>query len=136
MDAKTLSGAVRIAQNIGIVHVATADAEGRPHLAVARDVDLSEDGRLLVGEWFCPTTARNVADNPRVSVVVWDAETDSGRQLEGVVEDVEESAVLDGYMPDEPELPITPSVRRVLRVRVERAVPFCHAPHTDQPQQE
>ncbi len=114
------------------VFVATADAAGTPHLGCAGTLDEAAGRKLEVAEWFCPGTLANVADNPRVSLTIWDEEADRGYQIIGEVEGIETLGVLDGYAADaETEVPV-PQVRRCLVVRAERILDFSRAPHTDQ----
>ena len=130
MSSSDLADALGMAQGRP-VFVATADAACLPHLACAGRLRAAPEGRVLVTEWFCPGTVGNVAENPRVSLVVWDEEADAGYQLLGSVERVDEMGILDGYAPQaEPAGPL-PQVQRRLVVRVERVLKFRRAPHAD-----
>jgi predicted pyridoxine 5'-phosphate oxidase superfamily flavin-nucleotide-binding protein len=113
--------------------VATADADGTPHLASAARVRLEPDGRVSVAEWFCPATVANLAQNPRVAIVAWDPQTDTGHQIVGDVEALRELAVLDGDLPGEEKEP-APQVEHELLVRVRDVLAFRRAPHTDLPE--
>lgn len=54
-------------QLTGLAHIATADAEGRPHVAV---VSPAVDGeRILIGVRRSSRKARNLAANPRVALM-------------------------------------------------------------------
>jgi predicted pyridoxine 5'-phosphate oxidase superfamily flavin-nucleotide-binding protein len=114
------------------VLVATADDEGRPHVAVAGKIEALADGRVAVSEWFCPGTVSNLRKNPRISVVVWDPVGDAGYQFMGQVEEVEELAFLNGYLPEEEGARPLPQTRRRLTVRVTGILLFSRAPHTDE----
>jgi predicted pyridoxine 5'-phosphate oxidase superfamily flavin-nucleotide-binding protein len=129
MNVDALDDALRLAEGRP-VFVATADADGLPHVACAGRLAAGPQGRLLVTEWFCPGTLDNLACNPRIALAVWDEAADAGYQLVGQVERVEDMAVLDGY--GEPGGgPQVPQVQRRLVVRVEAAMDFRKAPHTD-----
>ena len=118
--------AVALAEKLRHVFVATADANGLPHLAAAGKLTAESDKRVAVAAWFCPGTVDNLRQ-----LVVWDAAADIGYQLLGEVEKVEELSVLDGYVPGEEEKPPLPQVERQLLVRLEKIIDFSHAPHSD-----
>ncbi|HBA85930.1 MAG TPA: hypothetical protein DCZ95_17745 [Verrucomicrobia bacterium] len=130
MKAEDLSKAVSLAQK-GYLLVATADAEGLPHIAMARTaVQVGED-RLLITEWFCPGTISNVQTNKRISIVAWDSREDHGLQLIGEVDRIEELAIMNGYSPKLEWLDPVPQVERQLQVRISKTYRFCAAPHSD-----
>ena len=73
----------------------------------------------------------NLEHNLRVSLVVWDAAADTGYQLLGNVEKIEETAMLDGYIPEMESVGPSPQVERQLFVKVDKVMAFSHAPHSD-----
>jgi general stress protein 26 len=127
-----LKQALALAETVKTVLVATADGNGRPHLAVAGKIEALPDGRVAVSEWFCPGTVSNLEENPRISLVLWDPAGDAGYQLMGQVEEVEESAFLDGYLPEGEGARPLPQTRRRLTIRVTGILAFSRAPHTDE----
>ncbi len=129
MAADALREALKLAQRRP-TFVATADADGLPHLACAGLLAEGPLGCVLVTEWFCPGTLENVTANPRVALVVWDEAADAGYQLLGTVEGLEETAVLDGHGAPAEGADV-PQVRQRMVVRVEAVLDFCQAPHTD-----
>ena len=131
MNRDLLAEAVELARHVGHVVVATADPEGRPHLASAGIVEGPEGDGVAVSDWFCPKTVRNVRDNKQVSLVVWNAPNDEGFQLLGVVDEMEDVAMLDGYVPEVESGQALPQVERRLRVRVQEVLRFSKGPHTD-----
>jgi hypothetical protein len=131
MSAEKLEQVVRLAAKAGHVLVATADGEGMPHVAAAGRLELAAGERVAVREWFCPGTVANLRANKCVSVVVWDRESDSGYQLAGRLEEIEDVGVMDGYAPElEGERPL-PQVEERLVIAVERILEFRQAPHSD-----
>ncbi len=131
MDAKTIKKAVAMGKRLGTVLVATADASGLPHVAVAGKIRLSAEGSLTLSAWFCPGTLTNLKVNPRLALVIWDPRTDTGYQLLGESQKVEDLAILNGYAPEvEGSSPI-PQVERELVLRVDKILEFRHAPHSD-----
>ena len=131
MDEKTLNQAAALAQKLRHVFVATADGKGLPHMAAAGKLALTPEGRVAVTAWFCPMTVANLQKNRRVSLVVWDPQSDLGYQLLGQAEKVEEIAMMNGYAPGVESRHPLPQVERQLWVRVDKIIDFKHAPHSD-----
>jgi predicted pyridoxine 5'-phosphate oxidase superfamily flavin-nucleotide-binding protein len=130
---KRLTQALELAADVRTILVATADGEGRPHLAVAGKILGLADGRVAVFEWFCPGTVANLEKNPRISLVVWDPGRDIGYQLVGEAERVEDVAFLDGHLPELESVRPVPQTQRRITVRVTGIMAFSRAPHTDEP---
>lgn len=131
VSASSLKAAVKLSANLGHVLIATSDSDGVPHVASAGPLIPQSDQRLLVSAWFCPGTMANLEHNPNIAIVIWDAASDQGHQLIGLVEKTEESAVLDGYAPDEEGSPPLPQVLYRLEIRISRVMAYSRAPHAD-----
>ena len=112
--------------------VASADQRSRPHLAASRGLQVPDPEHVVFEAWFCHKTLENVAEVPRVALVVVDPATGAGYQLAGVVESVSQTGILDGFAP-EIEAPGTPQVQWRMAVRVEEIMEFTPGAHTDQP---
>jgi hypothetical protein len=121
-----------LAERIGHVFVATASDKGMPHLAAAGKLALRPDDRVSLREWFCSETIRNLEENPLVTLVVWDSNSDTGYQLVGKVENVHDLAMLDGYPEGKTLVPL-PQVERELVIRVDEVMAFSQGPHSDVP---
>ena len=128
---KGIERAVALAQRLQHAFVATSNREGTPHIAAAASLSLADDNSLSVSSWFCPATVSNLQENRKVSVVVWNPETDEGVQVVGAVERIEETAILDGYAPEIETAEPSPQVERRLVVSVEQVIAFSHAAHSD-----
>ncbi|MDR4497870.1 MAG: pyridoxamine 5'-phosphate oxidase family protein [Candidatus Scalindua sp.] len=131
MKPELLNAAVKLAEKLEHVFVATADSSGTPHVAAAGELKQMSKDHVTVSSWFCPGTLANLENNRRVSMVVWDAESDKGYQLLGRVEKVEDIAILNGYLPEIDETQVVPQVEEKLLVRVEKIIAFSHSPHSD-----
>ncbi|MDD5254451.1 MAG: pyridoxamine 5'-phosphate oxidase family protein [Candidatus Omnitrophica bacterium] len=131
MDRVSSREVIVTAEGARHIFVTSADKEGRPHLAAAEKVSLDHRGLLAIELWPCPATLRNAQENKHVSLIIWDAERDSGYQLSGEVEGVQEDAFLDGYIPQAGKINPPPRVKRMLLIRVEQVVEFTRAPHSD-----
>ncbi|MBI2852564.1 MAG: pyridoxamine 5'-phosphate oxidase family protein [Chloroflexi bacterium] len=136
MGTEALAEAQQLAEKVGHVFIATAGKDGWPHLAAAKAMKLMPGGRAEVNEWFCPGTVANLKVNPRVSIVIWDESGDRGYQLLGEMEKMMDIGLLDGYTPEMKSKFIIPQVESQLVLRVERVIPFRHAPHSDVEEQE
>ncbi len=120
-----------LAERVGYAFVASSDTGGHPHLAAGRGIVLFEPNRLVFESWFCPTTMKNLKENPHVSVVVAD-DTGNGYQFVGKVEKATDTAVLNGYAP-ELEPAGLPQVQWRLEIRVEGVMAFTADAHSDRP---
>ena len=131
LKMKNLDNAINLAEKLGHVFVATADAGGMPHLAAAAQIRSASEDRVEVSAWFCPGTIANLEQNRRISLVVWDPPSDRGYQMLGEVVQVEEASVMNGFSPEAEKRPSMPQVERRLMVQVARILAFSHAPHSD-----
>lgn len=131
MKTHSIGSAIRLAQKLEHIFVATADSGGIPHVAAAGELGAVSGDRVAVSAWFCPGTLANLQNNRQIALVVWDPEKDHGFQLLGVVEQIEDLAMLNGFAPGiEEQVPI-PQIERRLHVRVKKVIGFSHAPHSD-----
>lgn len=119
------------AEGMGHAFVATSDAHGNPHIAAGRGISLTAPNLLVFEAWFCQTTLRNLQENSKVSVAVAD-QTGNGYQFTGRVEKTEDTALLDGFLP-EGEPPGLPQVQWRLEIRVESVLSFTADAHSDRP---
>lgn len=126
-----LHTAVEFGETLQHIFVTTSNRQGLAHVAAADRIRLGAEGSFHVKGWYCPTTAQNLEENRLISVVLWDPDIDMGYQVLGEVEEIEEKATLDGYLPDTAGTGLLPQAERELRVRVREVLLFCHAPHTD-----
>jgi len=131
MRRDPIKEAVRLGNRMNYAMIATADAEGLPHVAASRKINAEPGGGISVSEWFCPGTLANLQINPKVSIVIWDPAKDSGYQILGVSEKISDISVMDGYSRDIEKGPPLPQVERKIHVRVDRVIHFSHAPHSD-----
>jgi len=131
MDSQLVDKKIKFAKNVGYVIIATSGRESKPHVATAGKLRYdSVDDLLRVSEWFCTKTVENLHSNRRVSVVAWEPGRDIGYQLQGVVVEIRNSAVLDGYTPREGHMHV-PQARHELAIEVEKITEFSHAVHSD-----
>lgn len=73
-------------------------ADGVPNVVPVAFKDVTDDGKLVVGDVFLDTTLRNLAANGgRISVSVYDAKTLEGYQIRGTAEHVIEGPVVAAF---------------------------------------
>jgi hypothetical protein len=133
MDGALIERLIELGNRAGSFFIATADKNGMPHMASARRAERISENRFAVTEWFCPGTVANLRENPRLSVVAWDSESDVGYQVIGQAEDIHDEAMLDGYEAGRFEENPMPQVERRLVVRSEAVLEFRQQPHSDAP---
>jgi general stress protein 26 len=131
MDKETLSRAVALSGELEVVFLATADADGVPHLAAAEKLKLLDDECVGVKSWYCPGTINNLQDNPNVAIVIWDKNSDHGYQLQGVLEGADDLAIMDGFSAEAEARNPLPEIEKQLRVRVDKIVAFRRMAHSD-----
>ncbi len=51
--------------------LATVSADGKPHMMVCGSLDVTESGRIVVGEAYMYRTVKNLEVNPEVEFLVW-----------------------------------------------------------------
>ena len=76
--------------------LATCSAYG-PNVVPVAFKDVSEDGKLVVGDVFLDTTLKNVRENGRIAVSVYDPQSLQGYQVKGTAKYVTEGAVVDTF---------------------------------------
>ena len=59
--------------------------------------DVTEDGKLLVGDVFLDTTLKNVQANGKIAVSACDGQTMDGYQIKGTAEYITEGPVVDTF---------------------------------------
>ena len=131
MNEEKIKEAVLLAQQVGHIFLATSNPNGMPHITVAGKLESIRTGHVAVTEWFCPGTASNLRTNKHISIVVWDKETDTGYQLLGRWDKINDMEILDGFIPEMELEPPLPQVEKQLLIKVEKILDFKIAPHSD-----
>ncbi len=73
-------------------------ADGEPNVVPVAFKDVTEDGKLVVGDVFLETTLNNLkADNGQIAISAYDAKTLEGYQIKGTAEYVTEGTVVDTF---------------------------------------
>lgn len=70
-------------------------ANGEPNVVPVAFKDITEDGKLVVGDVFLETTLNNIkANNGKIAISVYDPQNLEGYQIKGSAEYVSEGAVV------------------------------------------
>mgnify|MGYP004512798775 FL=1 len=73
-------------------------ANGEPNVVPVAFKDVTNDGKLLVGDVFLETTLNNIqANDGKIAISVYDAKNLEGYQVKGTAEYVTEGAVVDTF---------------------------------------
>ena len=73
-------------------------ANGEPNVVPVAFKDVTDDGKLLVGDVFLETTLNNIkANGGRIAISVYDAQNLEGYQIKGTAEYVTEGQVVDTF---------------------------------------
>ena len=73
-------------------------ADHEPNVVPVAFKDVTEDGKLVVGDVFLETTLNNLkANGGRIAISVYDAKSLEGYQIKGIAEYVTEGAVVDTF---------------------------------------
>lgn len=73
-------------------------ADGDPNVVLVAFKDVTEDGKLLVGDVFLETTLNNIrANSGKIAISVYDPQNSEGYQIKGSAEYVSEGAVVDTF---------------------------------------
>ena len=73
-------------------------ADGEPNVVPVAFKDVTEDGKLVVGDVFLETTLQNIkANDGKIAISVYDAQNLEGYQIKGNAEYVTEGVVVDTF---------------------------------------
>ncbi len=73
-------------------------ADGEPNVVPVAFKDVTEDGKLVVGDVFLETTLKNLeANGGKIAVSAYNAESLEGYQIKGTAEYVTEGAIVDTF---------------------------------------
>ena len=73
-------------------------ADGEPNVVPVAFKDVTEDGKLLVGDVFLETTLNNIkANDGKITISVYDAQNLEGYQIKGTAQYVTEGEIVDTF---------------------------------------
>lgn len=119
-------------EGISLAIVASADVSGKPHLALGTGIKALDVNHLMLENWYCQATLRNLEENPRLAIAVMARDSKIGYQFIGNVIHGYDIAILDGYLPGVEQPGELQALTRIV-VRVDEILAFCSGIHTDRP---
>ena len=73
-------------------------ADGEPNVVPVAFKDVTEDGKLVIGDVFLETTLNNLkANHGKIAISVYDAQNLEGYQIKGTAEYVTEGELVDTF---------------------------------------
>ncbi len=73
-------------------------ADGEPNVVPVAFKDVTDDGKLVVGDVFLQTTLDNIkANDGKIAISVYDAQNLEGYQIKGTAEYVTEGTIVDTF---------------------------------------
>jgi len=87
--------AKRVLAQAKVIPVATASKDGLPNVVPMTFVKTLDDATVLIADNYMDKGARNLEENPRVSICVWDLEAKRAYQIRGDVQILHAGNVYD-----------------------------------------
>lgn len=73
-------------------------SNGEPNVVPVAFKDVTEDGKLVVGDVFIETTLKNIAENNgKVAISVYDAQSLEGYQIKGTAKYITDGELVDTF---------------------------------------
>ncbi len=73
-------------------------ADGEPNVVPVAFKDVTDDGKLIIGDVFLNVTLKNIRENgSRIAISAYDAEKLEGYQIKGTAEYLTEGTVVDTF---------------------------------------
>lgn len=73
-------------------------ANNEPNVVTVAFKDVTEDGKLIVGDVFLETTLNNLkANDGKIAITAYDAKTLEGYQIKGTAEYITKGAIVDTF---------------------------------------
>lgn len=87
---------IKVLKN-GMWDLATC-ADGEPNVVPVAFKDVTDDGKLVVGDVFLETTLNNIkANGGKIAISAYDAENLEGYQIKGTAEYITEGEIVDTF---------------------------------------
>lgn len=73
-------------------------ADGEPNVVPVAFKNVTDDGKLIIGDVFLETTLNNIKQNGgKIAISVYDAQNLEGYQIKGTAEYVKEGSIVDTF---------------------------------------
>ena len=83
MNGKKLERAIELGKRVEHFFVALVGADGFPYVNSARQIEQVAENQFAVEEWICPLTVKQLSENPKMAVLIWDPAADDGYEIKG-----------------------------------------------------
>lgn len=100
--------------------VATASADGMPNIAIKGSLRLLDDEHLMFADLFNKKTQKNLSENPKVAVMVYDEPSHQCYMFKGTAEIITEGPLYNQVVEAIKNMPMRlPTPHAVVRIAVE-----------------
>ena len=100
--------------------VATASQDGIPNVSIKGSLRLLDDQHLVFSDLFSLKTRKNLKENPKVAIMVYDGESRRGYMFKGSTEQIDSGSLYDQTVEAlHKQMPQLPAPKYVVRVTVE-----------------
>ncbi len=100
--------------------IATCSKSGVPNLSIKGSLRLLDEEHLVFADLFSLKTRKNLEENPRVAVMVYDDATRQGYMIKGVTEQFASGPFYDEFAAGmKARMPQLPAPKYVVRITVE-----------------
>ena len=120
--AKLSEEAKKIISEVRPAQVATASKDGRPNVSPRGSFRVLDDEHVIFTDGGRMYTLANLRENPKVSAIVYNAETRQGCRIWGTAEIIESGDVFDRIAAEAAARGIT--IHHLVKVAVEEEVTF------------
>ena len=100
--------------------VATASSDGTPNVSIKGTLRVLDDEHLLFADIFSLKTRKNLKENPKVAIMVYDADSRRGYAFKGKAEQLDSGSVFDQTVESNRKaMPQLPTPKYVVRVAID-----------------
>jgi hypothetical protein len=100
--------------------VATASLDGTPNVSIKGSFRVLDDEHVLFADIFSLKTRKNIQENPKVAIMVYDAESRRGYAFKGKAEQLEGGPLFEQTVESiRKAMPQLPTPKYVVKVAVE-----------------
>jgi len=120
--AKISEETKKIIEEVRPAMVATADKDGKPNVSPRGSFRVLDDEHVIFSDGGRMYTMANIRENPKVSAIVYNAETRQGCRIWGTAEILESGEIFEKMAAEASARGIT--LNHVVKVEVEEEVTF------------
>lgn len=72
-------------------------SDNQPNVVPVAFKDVTDDGKLIIGDVFLETTLKNLKANPKIAISAYDAKNLTGYQIKGAAEYITSGSIVDNF---------------------------------------